>query len=94
VIAGIVTGLVAAIIALIVSLVWTPIARCPDGYYVNGVRPSGRSTCREVPPTRDCGEPKWSPPCPEPRTFPVRIYCTGGSVPLVLDDATIGCMRR
>jgi hypothetical protein len=92
---GEVVATLVGMIALVVAIAATPpIARCPDGYYVNGVRPSGKSTCREIPPTRDCGEPKFSPPCPEPRTFPIRIYCTGGSQPIVVDDATIGCMRR
>lgn len=84
-------GTLALLVAIVVA---PPIARCRDGFYVEGVRPSGKSTCREIPPP-GCGEPKWTPPCPEPRTMPIRIYCTGGTVPLVLDDGeTIGCQRR
>lgn len=87
--------LISALVLLVMGLVLPHRATCPDGYYASGVRPDGRSTCREIPPTRDCGEPKWSPPCPEPRSFPIRIYCTGGTIPLVdAAGVTISCQMR
>lgn len=54
---------------------------CPRGYFVNGVRETGASECIRDSET--------------PASFRVRIYCTGGSVPLVsdVDGRTIGCQR-
>lgn len=68
-------------------------ATCPAGMYVDGVRPSGETSCVANPPP-GCEEPvgAWYA-CPEPRRFPTRIRCTGGSHPIVVDERTVGCTR-
>ncbi len=55
--------------------------RCPDGFYAEGVRPSGETTCRRPTATAP--------------GFGARIYCTGGAIPVVddRDGRTVGCQR-
>ena len=69
--------------------------RCAPGWYVEGVRPSGKSSCVQSPP-RNCGEPvpPHNQPCPDGSRFDVQIYCTNGLIPLVIDHRTLGCRRR
>lgn len=68
--------------------------RCRDGWFVQGVRPSGATTCEQAPPPR-CGEPvpPYQQPCPASSSYPMAIYCTGGSRPIVVDYRTVGCTR-
>ena len=80
------------------AALWHPPTRatCPIGWYVEGVRPSGKTRCRPVPPPR-CGEPvpPDNGPCPrDERSIPLEIHCTGGSHPIVVGDGrTVGCQR-
>lgn len=68
-------------------------ARCPRGWYVEGVRESGRTQCRPVPPVM-CGDGSYDP-CPQDdRALPLQIYCTNGTRPIVVDNRAIGCQRR
>jgi hypothetical protein len=70
--------------------------RCPRGWYLDGVRPSGIGACRLAPPP-GCGEPvpPHNQPCAtQTRPMPIAIYCTGGSRPVVVDERTVGCQRR
>lgn len=83
------------IAVLVVMLIMSQRAQCPVGSYVEGVRSSGESTCVSTPPNDGCGEPyEEAPICPESRREPIRIYCTGGAEPIVIDHRTIGCQRR
>lgn len=76
-------------------------ARCPSGWFVEGVRPSGVSHCRRAPPDdpldwpgndpRDRGDRDVKP---DNAVLPVRVYCTGGSIPIVVDERTVGCQRN
>jgi hypothetical protein len=73
-------------------------ARCPRGWYLDdGVRRSGVYTCgRDLvgDPNRDgtYGRPDIS--VKPPGEIWGRIYCTGGSHPIVSDDnVTVGCQR-
>lgn len=77
-------------------------ARCPPGWYVNGVRPTGIYECRRVPggdplydgaagyPDRTVDSPGW---------YWARIYCTGGAQPIVVlarherDARFVACRR-
>lgn len=77
-------------------------ARCADGFYVNGIRPSGVYECRRAPggnplydgaagyPDRTVDRPGW---------YRSRIYCTGGSRPIVVlaqrdrDARVVGCTK-
>lgn len=88
-----------AIAALLLSW-WDAIvrpssARCPEGFAAEGVRPSGATTCRPVPPP-NCGEPtgEHTQPCVVPDVeLPRAIHCTGGTMPIVVDARTIGCQH-
>lgn len=77
-------GDVLAALASIFLLCWSCAlrptrARCPDAWWVNGVRPSGVWGCRPAD-GRDL-------------EIQSRVYCTGGSIPIVVDDRTVGCTR-
>jgi len=69
-------------------------ARCPEGSYVEGVRPSGVTRCMSVEADYDCRganrchgrAARWS--------VPMQVYCTGGAEPIVVDGRTIACQRR
>jgi hypothetical protein len=66
--------------------------RCCKGYHVDGVRPDGRTWCVAKPACPDdseCGSA-----FPDPPRYPVEIHCTGGSVPIVVDERTVGCQMR
>jgi len=70
---------------------------CPVGTYVDGVRPNGMSACVTAPPP-GCDEPAGTAreqrPCVyDERRTAFRIYCTGGTRPIVIDARTIGCQR-
>jgi hypothetical protein len=70
----------------------------PRDWYFEGIRPDGETTLKPNPPL-GCGEPTGTAaeqrPCPDDhRAIGARIYCTGGSVPIVVDDQTVGCTRR
>ncbi len=69
---------------------------CPEpGWSVDGVRPSGATTC-SPPPPRDCGEPKGphTQPCPpDSRSAPMLVICTGGTRAIVVNQRVIGCQR-
>jgi hypothetical protein len=88
---ALILGIASAIIA-VASCTYRPDrAQCAEGYYVNGVRGDGRFECLRSPPVakRDCTQPTG------PSLGIVsRIYCTGGSRPIVVDQRTVGCIRR
>jgi hypothetical protein len=70
-------------------------ARCPQGWRHEGIRPSGDYRCKPslVGGERDPagGIDTAVQPAGE---IGGRIYCTGGSVPVVIDYRTVGCTRR
>ena len=70
--------------------------RCPDGWWLpEGVRRSGAFVCRPSPIGGDddvlTGKSTGVQP---PGAIRGRVYCTGGSVPIVrYDGLTVGCSR-
>lgn len=71
-------------------------ARCPDGWLVNGIRPSGRFDCLRVPggdPMYDGAGGMPDRSYGKPGVVGGRLYCTGGSHPIVVDYQTVGCQR-
>lgn len=85
---------------LMVALTWAIIAiaavadprraNCPAGWHVEGVRPSGATTCRRAPQI-DTAEDDAHPE-PDP-AYGIAIHCTGGTSPIVVDERTVGCQR-
>lgn len=85
-------------IAMAGAAMWHPANRatCPAGWYIEGVRSSGQTQCRPVPPAH-CGEPvpPDNVPCPrDDRRIPIAIYCTNGQQPIVVNERTVGCQQR
>lgn len=84
------------IVALALVFVSRPTrVTCREGYFVDGVRPNGKSTCRQVPP-KNCGEPSgpWKQACPKDvGDYEVAVHCTSGTRPIVVNERTIGCQR-
>ena len=74
------------------------VARCCTGFYVEGVRPSGVTRCVKALPDLHPEECWGRHACPDTKEsapwYPLAIYCTGGSVPIVVDERTIGCQAR
>jgi len=97
-------AMLAAIVAMVFCIVLAEFAprpstaRCPDGTYVEGVRPDGSTTCVTRPP-RGCDEPAGTAAEQRPCVFRERrvpergVHCTGGSRPIVVDKRTVGCTR-
>lgn len=78
-------ALLSLAVLAVASVVQPRRARCPGGMYVEGVRPSGSFECRVAP--------RFERDIPPDVEIAGRIYCTGGSRPIVVDSKTVGCMR-
>lgn len=86
-------------IATIVVLAWCcamhPTSwRAPRGWYVNGVRPTGRFEMRPVlgDPERDLEDARQRINIDDERALEGRIYCTGGATPRQ-DGSSVWCQR-
>lgn len=72
-------------------------ARCPIGYDLRtGIRPSGEFTCWPNP----SGPLEWDGTWGRPErsrqpdgVIESRIFCTGGTRPVVVGDREVGCQR-
>lgn len=74
--------LVTLFVLLVAAIARPTLMRCPSGWFVNGVRPSGRTECIRDEDGR-------------PERIEMQIYCANGLVPLVddRDGRTIACQR-
>lgn len=82
-----------AFLAMVISFALSPLP-CPKGWHHEGVRPSGEYECIPQPVGPDW--PGYSFPdrsVVPPGRLRSRIYCTGGSQPVVVDERTVGCQR-
>lgn len=86
------------VVVLCVTMALQPSrARCPEGWYVEGVRRSGAFTCKR----KLIGGEHDSPGIEDTAVQPPgelsgRIYCTGGATPIFVYDRTartVGCQR-
>lgn len=73
-------------------------ARCPDGFHLDGARSDGVYRCRPrstLPdrPSRGHEPDDVDDPTLDDRELLGRIYCTGGTSPIVVDEKTVGCQR-
>ena len=86
----VIAGLVCLVIAIVVGVLALPrVARCPAGYWVNGIRPSGAYQCIKVE-----GVQEWPAIDSKPEdVIEGQIACTGGALPIVVDHRTVGCQR-
>ena len=87
---------IGTIALLLVAMCARPLeGQCPRGFYVDGVRPSGVYGCIPAPPREP--DARGHEPDPPPRNDPEvesRIYCTGGTIPIVCNDRVVGCQAR
>jgi hypothetical protein len=70
--------------------------RCPDGWWVEGVRPSGVYDCRHVPVGDDVRLPGGlveDRSVQPPGVLDGRIFCVAGSEPRVIDARTVACRK-
>jgi hypothetical protein len=86
-----------ALIVLAIGALKRPTrAQCASNEFVEGVRRDGSSWCVRSPtgPEIDCRGARrcYSNETPV-YTTPIKIYCTGGSQPIVVDHRTVGCQR-
>ena len=85
--------LASGIVLFLCALAHTPRVTCPRGWWAEGVRPDGETTCRRVAP-HDCPSNK---PCADgyvEATISARVYCLASERPTVLDDGrTVVCWR-
>ena len=87
---------IASILVLCVCMLVRPTqVICPEGWYVNGVRKTGQTECIPVPrgfeelTDRGIIDNSIQPP----GYVSVRIYCTGGTRAIVVNQRTVGCQR-
>ena len=69
-------------------------AECPRGFYVNGVRPSGRYECRPSPyrfPAEVNLPNMWDWTPDPPGAFTAQIKCKHGT-PRVVDSRRVACL--
>lgn len=89
--------LASTLLAVVVSTFGCPDhARCVAGWYLNGVRPSGEFECRPVlgDAASDLDDARARRDFHDERAVRGRIYCTGGSHPVIgADGASVGCQR-
>lgn len=85
---------VAVLVSFVLALALPSRAQCPVGWSLHeGVRRSGEFACYG-PLAERCGDAReYTDPCPKPEITRSRIYCTGGSRPIVVDFRTVGCQR-
>lgn len=74
--------IVISIIVLALCMMRQPTSvTCAKGFFVDGVRPTGDTRCVADDYTD--------------RSYQIRLYCTGGTIPIVGDDGrTVGCQMR
>lgn len=94
-------GPVVSIALIAIACVMHPVrhitrAQCPPTMFVNGIRPSGFFQCLPKPggdPDDDgiIGHPDLAAD-PDGELYG-RLWCTGGSHPIIVDSRTVGCQR-
>jgi hypothetical protein len=92
-----VLGVFSALVAIGAAGVVTSqsvIRHCDRGYYVDGVSPTGNYRCHVIPKRQliEDTPPYTSKDLPgEDFEYHSHIYCTGGSMPIVVNFETVGC---
>lgn len=87
--------LAGAALRVITAIAQPRTARCSPGWYVEGVRPSGASSCvlaaadRRGDDTRDgCAHEHLELP-----SLPLHVWCAADERAVVIDERTIGCRK-
>lgn len=84
-----------SIVLLLVLAIVRPVRiTCPDGMWVEGVRPSGETRCIQLGDDIDCSGSRRCVDYSHQWSLRVKIYCTGGMRPIANNDGrTVGCQR-
>lgn len=86
-----------SVLILTVAAIYRPeTAQCPPRWHNDGVRRSGAFTCVRMPVGDLDFDGTWGRPersIVPPGLLHGAIYCTGGALPIVIDDRTVGCQR-
>jgi hypothetical protein len=96
---------IASRVILLIAFVIRPTsARCPEHWHHSGIRPSGDFECTREPVGSKDMDGTWQHPersVVPPGALQGRIYCTGGTEPIVVTDRatrsaarTVGCQRE
>lgn len=95
--------LMAFTVGIVVGVAAPTKASCPTGWSLGeGVRRQGprvgEYACH-APLPRCCGEPVHdgtgcNRACPPTKKYIGRIYCTGGMLPIVVNERTVACQAR
>jgi hypothetical protein len=88
--------LASLLVRLIAAFTRPSSAICPAGMFVEGVRPTGKTSCVLTPPPgNDCYR---DAPCrgdtSETPRIPIRIYCDPGEQPLVINHRRVECRKE
>lgn len=90
-------SLLLKVLASLLTLVSAPTdGKCPERWWVNGVRPDGRYQCFPAPVGPDERLPSGivvDHSVQPPGVVDGRVFCTVGKLPVVLDSRTIGCRK-
>lgn len=88
--------LAGALLRVIAAIARPRVATCPPGYYVEGVRPSGETTCVSTwdPRPDDTKSPEG---CHhgvlEVPRLPTRVWCEPAELAVVINERTVGCRK-
>lgn len=89
--------LLSLLVSLVSAITRPSTAICPDGYANQGVRPDGQYRCRPRSALPDitigARDQVIDDPTLDEKELSGRIYCSGGSAPIVVNEKTVGCMR-
>lgn len=90
-------SLIASICLFIWCILFQPVSfHTPDGWYVNGIRKDGVFWFIHKPnghPDNDGTYGKPDDSSDDFRFLKGKIYCTGGTYPIVLNESVVGCQR-
>lgn len=87
----VILGIAASVLILLWLSITRPIVvKCPHGWRnYDGVRRTGDFSC--APAMTGSGE---NDEPESPWRLQLRVYCTGGSEPIVVSERVVGCQRR
>ena len=95
-IADVILSFVTALLLLVAVAARPEHGRCAPGFHADGIRRSGYFECARPYGCRDAQGPRggWTSTCAGEERVGSRIYCTGGTQPVLDGDGvTVGCQR-
>lgn len=87
--------LAGALLRVVSAIARPRIATCPPSFYVEGVRPTGETSCVSTFDPRpddtrgECRHAQW-----DAGRLPLRVWCESGERAVVVDERTVGCRKE